>query len=202
MASIVLGTIGSALGGAAAGTVGAAIGAGLGRYIGAGLDNAVFGSGALPSIEGPRLPDLAVQTSTYGKMIPLVYGMVRMSGNIIWSRPIREKVTRTTSSAGGGKGGGGGATQTTTSYSYSVSMAIAICEGEIDSVLRIWADAKQVDMKKAHIASIKARRISCRMRLSRVSRGGEYACLSRAGLYRGRGFSAGGIWQPYPELHV
>lgn len=147
MASIVLGTVGSALGGAVGGTVGAAVGMAVGRYVGASLDSAVFGSGALSSIEGPRLPDLAVQTSTYGKMIPLVYGMVRMSGNIIWSRPIHERVTRTTSSAGGGKGGGGGATQTSTTYSYSVSLAIAICEGPIDSVLRIWADAKQIDLK-------------------------------------------------------
>lgn len=121
----------------------------MGRYFGATVDNAIFGSGSLPSIEGPRLPDLAVQTSTYGRMIPMVYGMVRMSGNIIWSRPIREVATRTTStSGGGGKGGGGGATQTATSYSYSVSLAVAICEGPIDSVLRVWADAKQVDVKK------------------------------------------------------
>lgn len=148
MASIVLGTVGSALGGAAGGTIGAALGASLGRYVGASLDGAMFGSGALASIEGPRLPDLAVQTSTYGKMIPLVYGMVRMSGNIIWSRPIKERVTRTSSSSGGGKGGGGGATQTTTTYSYSVSMAVAICEGAIDEVLRIWADAKQIDLKQ------------------------------------------------------
>lgn len=147
MASIVLGTVGSSLGGAVSGSVGAAIGAGIGRYIGASLDHAVFGSGALPSIEGPRLPDLAVQTSTYGRMIPLVYGMVRMSGNIIWSRPIREQATRTTHSTGGGKGGGGGSTQTTTTYSYSVSLAIAICEGPIDGVLRVWADAKQLDMQ-------------------------------------------------------
>jgi hypothetical protein len=150
MASIVLGTVGSVLGGSAGGTVGAAFGAALGRYAGGMVDNAVFGTGALPSVEGPRLPDLAVQTSTYGKMIPKVYGSVRLAGNIIWSRPIREQSTTTTStSGGGGKGGGGGAvTQTSTTYSYSVSMAIAICEGAIDSVLRIWADAKQLDLSQ------------------------------------------------------
>lgn len=150
MASIVLSTVGSAVGNAYGGALGAAIGAGVGRYAGAALDNRLFGSGALPSLEGPRMQDLAVQASTYGRMIPLVYGMVRMSGNIIWSRPIKERATTTTStSGGGGKGGGGGrVTQTTTTYSYSVSLAIAICEGPIDSVLRIWADAKQIDMKQ------------------------------------------------------
>lgn len=149
MASIVLGTVGSVLGGSVAGTVGASLGASLGRYIGGGIDGALFGSGALPSIEGPRLPDLAVQTSTYGRMIPKVYGTVRLAGNIIWSRPIRETATTTTSTAGGGgKGGGGSVTQTATTYAYSVSMAIAVCEGPIDAIVRVWADAKQLDMSQ------------------------------------------------------
>lgn len=148
MASIVLSTVGSVVGGAVGGPVGAALGASLGRYAGGMADNALFGSGALPSIEGPRLSDLAVQTSTYGRMIPLVYGTVRLAGNVIWSRPIKETVTTTTSTAGGGgKGGGGGrVTQTATTYSYSVSLAVAICEGPIDAVLRVWADAKQLDL--------------------------------------------------------
>jgi hypothetical protein len=151
MASIVLGTIGSAVGGSVGGTVGAAIGSTLGRAIGGSIDGALFGSGSLPSLEGPRLPDLAVQTSTYGKMIPMIYGTTRIAGNIIWSRPIRETATTTTSTTGGGgKGGGGGGsvTQTTTTYSYSVSLAIAICAGPIDSVLRVWADAQQLDLSQ------------------------------------------------------
>ncbi|MCH2547059.1 MAG: glycoside hydrolase TIM-barrel-like domain-containing protein [Alphaproteobacteria bacterium] len=147
MASIVLGTVGSALGGAAGGTLGAAIGSSIGRYVGSAVDGTVFGSGSLPSLEGPRVADLAVQTSTYGKMIPMLYGTMRLAGNIIWSRPIKEvATTTTTTSGGGGKGGGGGVTQNTTTYSYTVSLAIAICEGSIDSVLRIWADAKQLDL--------------------------------------------------------
>lgn len=145
MASIVLSTIGTVVGGAVGGPVGAALGASLGRYAGGMADNALFGSSALPGIEGPRLTDLAVQTSTYGRMIPLVYGTVRLAGNVIWSRPIRETATTTTSTAGGG-GSGGRVTQTATTYSYSVSIAVAICEGPIDAVLRVWADAKQLDL--------------------------------------------------------
>lgn len=150
MASIVLSAAGSVLGGMAGGGIGATLGAGLGRYIGGAMDGVLFGSGALPSIEGPRLGDLAVQTSTYGRMIPLVYGTARLAGNVIWSRPIKETATTTTNTAGGGGkgGGGGGVTQTSTTYSYSVSLAVAICEGPIDSVLRIWADAKQLDLSQ------------------------------------------------------
>ncbi len=90
-----------------------------------------------------------MQTSTYGKTIPVIYGMMRVGGIIIWSQPIDEAVTSTTSSTGaGGKGGGGKVSQTTTTYSYSATLAIAICEGPVDEMLRIWADAKQLDLSK------------------------------------------------------
>lgn len=146
MASIVLGTVGSSLGGAVGGGLGASLGSMLGKSLGSALDGKLFGGVAQHSSEGPRLAELVVQTSTYGKMIPLIYGTARLAGNIIWSRPIKETATTTTTSSGGGKGGGGGATQSSTDYSYSVSMAVAVCEGEINEVLRVWADAKQLDL--------------------------------------------------------
>ena len=151
MATIILGAVGSAMGSAVAGTVGAAVGTMVGRMVGTSVDNAIFGGGKLADREGPRLADLVVQSSAYGKPIPLIYGMARLAGNVIWSRPITETATTTTSSSGGGKGGGGGGTtQTTTNYSYTVSLAVAICEGPIDEVLRIWADAKQLDLAQGY----------------------------------------------------
>lgn len=42
-------------------------------------------------------------------------------------------------------GGGKGKKRSThTSYSYSVTLAIAICEGEVDSIVNMWADAKLI----------------------------------------------------------
>lgn len=102
----------------------------------------------LPTQEGPRLADLRAQTSTYGNMIPKVYGTMRLAGNVIWSTDIKEvktEKTTTQTSSGGGKGGGGGKTttsQTTVSYEYFVTIAIAICEGPVDEVIRVWADSK------------------------------------------------------------
>ena len=150
MASIVLGAAGSALGAASGLPFGSALGAGLGRALGGAIDNSLFGSTKqLRPLNGPRLANLAVQSSTYGKMIPVVYGSMRLGGNIIWSQPIKETATTTTSTAGGGgKGGGGKVSQTSTTYSYSVTLAIAICEGPIDDVLRVWADAKQLDLSQ------------------------------------------------------
>ncbi len=141
MASIVLGNAGTAIGGALGGPVGAAIGGLVGTVAGSFVDNALF-SPKLPNIQGPRLSDLSVQTSTYGRMIPIVYGNVRIAGNVIWSQPIKEVANST--STGGGKGGAG-AKQTTTTFSYFATLAIALCEGEIDDVIRVWADSKLID---------------------------------------------------------
>ncbi len=147
MASILLTVAGSAIGAAVGGPVGAFIGSRIGQAFGSYTDSRLFGASGSRHSEGPRLSDLTVQTSTYGKMIPITYGSVRIAGNMIWSRPIKE-VETTTSSSAGGKGGGGKATQTSTTYSYYASFAIAICEGAINEVLRVWADAKQLDLSQ------------------------------------------------------
>ena len=147
MASIILSAAGSAVGQNFGGPVGAYIGARIGQTIGSAIDRNVLGGRTQVRSRGPRLADLGVQSSTYGKMIPLVYGSCRVGGNIIWSRPIKETASTSTNSAGfGGKGGGGRVSQSTTTYSYSVSIAVSVCEGPVDAVLRIWADAKQIDL--------------------------------------------------------
>ncbi len=149
MAAIVLAAAASqgaaALG---AGTFFASLAGGVGGYLGGFIDRSIFGSKARINQEGARLTDLMVQASSYGKAIPLVYGNARIAGNIIWSRPIQEHITTTTQSSGGGKGGGGGGSveTTTTTYTYTASIAVAICEGPISEVVRVWADAKQLDL--------------------------------------------------------
>ncbi|MEK6745499.1 MAG: glycoside hydrolase TIM-barrel-like domain-containing protein [Pseudomonadota bacterium] len=147
MASIILGAAGSAAGAATGLPFGARIGSIAGKLAG-GIIDSKMRSSKLSSIHGSRLADLAVQSSAYGKMIPIVYGMVRIGGNIIWSQPITETIVTTTSSAGGGGKGGGKVSQTSSSYSYSVTMAVAVCEGEVSNILRIWADAKQLDLSQ------------------------------------------------------
>lgn len=88
-----------------------------------------------PTIEGPRLNDLTVQTSTYGATIPRVYGTVALNGNVIWleNNGIKETVRKKKS---GGKGGG--SKSTTRTYTYSATFAIGLCKGPILGVRRIW----------------------------------------------------------------
>ena len=114
------------------------------QVIGGAIDNQLFGAGGVSSNhEGARLKDLAIQSSAYGNIIPKLYGTARIAGNIIWARPIKEVRTRTTQQAGKG---GGGASSSKTTYSYYSTMAIAICEGEVDSIERVWADSKLLDL--------------------------------------------------------
>jgi hypothetical protein len=160
MADIVLPVVGGVTGFVLGGPSGAVLGANLGGMA-AGMFFPKSQRVQLPAQEGPRLADLRAQVSTYGNMIPKVYGTMRLAGNVIWSTDIKEVRTETTStqtSSGGGKGGGGGGgsvttSQTTITYNYYVTLAICICEGPVDEVIRVWADSKvltEAELSSAH----------------------------------------------------
>ena len=119
MATLVLSTVGTVLGG----PVGSAIGA----LIGQSIDQELLA----PARRGPRVGDLSVQTSSYGTQIPRVYGIMRVAGSVIWATDLIEH-----SEAGGVKG------QPDVGYSYTVSMAVALSSRPAKAVRRIWADGK------------------------------------------------------------
>jgi hypothetical protein len=83
MTSLIFSQIGSAIGKAAGGTVGSVLGQAFGALLGSQLDNRIFPTASGPIYSGARLSELVVQTSTYGKMVPSIYGTVRIAGNII-----------------------------------------------------------------------------------------------------------------------
>ncbi len=133
---IVGGVVGAVVGFYVGGPMGALQGAALGAGVGAALDPPKG-----PTVEGPRLSDLSIQTSTYGAFLPRVYGTVGISGNIIWLENNKLKETMRKEEQGG-KGGGG--STTVKIYSYSATFALALCEGEIDAVRRIWCSDKLI----------------------------------------------------------
>ncbi|MEP3052309.1 MAG: phage tail protein [Erythrobacter sp.] len=120
MATLVLSAIGTAIGGPIGGAIGA--------IIGQQADQLIFGNG---SIEGPRLQELSVTTSSYGSSIGRLSGRMRASGTVIWSTDLIENSDR----SGGGKG-----QPSTTTYSYSASFAVALASSPIAHLGRIWAD--------------------------------------------------------------
>ncbi len=146
MATLALSVVGSIVGGAIGGPVGAAVGRGLGALVGSAIDSSLFGPGGTNTrVQGPRIADLAVTTSTYGSAIPLAFGQrLRMGGNIIWATPLIETATTTTTSSRGGKGGKRRQTVTQTTYTYAANFAVAFCEGPVAGIRRIWADGKLI----------------------------------------------------------
>lgn len=130
MASVVLGTIGGIIGGIYGGPIGAQLGYAAGAYLGGQIDIANS-----PRIEGPRLSDLKMTSSAYGNGIPVIYGIERIAGNMIWSLPIIEQAIDS---------GGKGATPPATNYAYFLTCAIALCDNEIKGIRRIWANGQLV----------------------------------------------------------
>ena len=120
MATLLLSAVGTLVGGP--------IGGALGALAGQQLDQAVIGS---KTRKGPRVKDLAVQSSSYGAPIPRHYGRMRAAGSVIWATELVEHSDK--------QGGGKGRPKTVT-YSYSSSFAVALASRPILGIGRIWAD--------------------------------------------------------------
>ncbi|WP_071797114.1 baseplate multidomain protein megatron [Natronohydrobacter thiooxidans] len=141
MATLVLSAVGAAIGSGVSGTflgltgmvVGRAIGATVGRMI----DQRLLGGGS-QVIEAGRIERLRMTGASEGAPVPLVWGRVRLGGQVIWSSEFRETVTTS--------GGGGKIVRKpkVREYSYSISVAVALCEGPVLGVGRIWADGQEL----------------------------------------------------------
>ncbi len=121
MATLVLTAVGSAVGGPIGGAIGA--------LIGQSVDHALFGTRK----EGPRLTELAVQTSSYGSQIPKLFGTMRVAGTVIWATDLIE--SRSSSRSGKGQ-------PSVSTYSYAASFAVLLSARAVLGVGRIWAEGK------------------------------------------------------------
>lgn len=121
MATLILGTVGTIIGGP--------LGGAIGSFLGSQLDSAIIGNG--PDREGPRLAEVSLQTSSYGTAIPQIFGDMRSAGSVIWATDLVENSNR----EGGGKGRPASVT-----FSYAANFAVALSSRPIASIGRIWAD--------------------------------------------------------------
>jgi len=114
----------------------------IGKLFGSILNKKFSKNKILLSTEGRRLEEINVQTVKYGKEIPIVYGNVKLAGNIIWDSGLKElkniitKNHNTSSQS---------SEYSYTKYEYKISLAIALCEGEINDVSRIWINNIVID---------------------------------------------------------
>ena len=95
------------------------------------------------NVTQPALSGVQLQTSVYGKCMPIVYGTARIAPNVLWYGAFIATPAPTPSAGGKGgvvgggtgKGGGGSA-----GYTYSASYALALCEGTIEGVGNVYID--------------------------------------------------------------
>ena len=141
MATVVLQYAGAALGTLVGGPLGGLIGRAIGGIAGNIVDQQLFGGGK-KRVEGPRLNDLRILASEEGAAIPVMWGRMRLSGQVIWATNLEEMAITDTQKASSK----GGPSTKTTSYSYFANLAIGLCEGEIDGIGKVWADGKLIDI--------------------------------------------------------
>ena len=96
-------------------------------------------------MRGPRLADLTIQKSEEGAPIPVLFGAVRVAGNVLQCSNKRERAHKTSA----GKGSG----PKTTNYTYDVDLAVEICgttdpltgaNTPIIGVRKIWANGNLI----------------------------------------------------------
>lgn len=163
MATILLSAAGAAIGSSIGGSVMGLSAMAAGRFVGAVVGRAidtrvmsqrVMGQGS-DVVETGRIDRFRVTGAGEGQPVTQVYGRMRIGGHVIWTTEFEEHVTE--SGGGGGRSGRSGgkgmpkpaqpaqsAQPVVRTYSYTVSLALALCEGEITSVGRIWADGVEI----------------------------------------------------------
>ena len=132
MTSLVLGTIGKAAFGPIGGFIGALAGSSIDAAIGAQIGD----FRQAPS----RLNSLKVQSSQDGAPIPIVYGKMRIVGQLIWASSFKETTVKRQV---GGKGG-----QKVKENYYSISFALGLCEGPIAGIGQIWINGEKADLSR------------------------------------------------------
>lgn len=131
MAQLAVSIGGAVLGGVAGFFMGGPAGAAWGAQLGF-MAGGIAGS-LLIHQPGPQPADLRVQDSAYGKPIPTVYGVYRVSGNVIWAGQPHSH------NSGGGKG-----TPQPNQTTVTMSFAVGLCRGPIKGIRRIWANGKLI----------------------------------------------------------
>lgn len=91
-------------------------------------------SGGTISTSETRIETLKLQSSSYGVTVPLLYGLTRVPGNLVWYGGFKATPHTSTDDSGGK---GGVKTQNTT-YSYSASVMMGLAHGLISGIPRVW----------------------------------------------------------------
>ncbi len=143
MATLLLSNAGAALGAGLFGPVGGTLGRAVGGLAGAAIDQKLFGKDQI--VQGPKLSEARIMSSSDGAAMPRLYGRARLGGQLIWATRFEEV---TSSQQQCGKGAPGVSVE---SSAYFGNFAIGICQGPVSHVSRIWADGREIDRTRLEI---------------------------------------------------
>ncbi len=129
MAAIILGAVGSAIGGPILGAVGSIAGA----YVDQELGTYHYLFGGPEDYVAPKLHDLVLQTAHQGAPAPRVFGQrVRVGGQLIWLSEMMSE------------GGTVGKRGEVTPLSWYAHIGVAFAQNECSAIKRLWADGDLV----------------------------------------------------------
>lgn len=95
-----------------------------------------------PLREGRRLSQLQLLRTRPGGAIPLVYGRMRVGGQVIWASQLAEHISET---GGDGDKGGSPSTPRRRDFRYTMHVAIGLCGRQVSHLGRVWADGRLLD---------------------------------------------------------
>lgn len=93
-------------------------------------------SGQTISTSETRIEAVKLQSSAYAVTIPLLFGVTKISGNLVWYGGFKA-IPHTTE-----QGGKGGVKVQSTTYTYQASVMMGLCHGRIMNVPRAWRGKK------------------------------------------------------------
>lgn len=104
----------------------------------------LLGGGKTQAVTQPAVAGLQLQSSVYGKSIPIVYGSSRIAPNLIWYGDFYSVQQQSAAGAGGkggvGGGGGGKGGGGSGSYNYYTAVQLGLCEGPVYQIGNIYVD--------------------------------------------------------------
>lgn len=116
-------------------------------FMGASAVGSLLMNGGKKKPQG-KLNDIRVSSSTYGRGIPIVYGTMRVTGNLFWTTDFVEEKYLLTQKGKEVDGKIGeklekkGKAQEF--YEYFANYAMGLCEGPVEVLLRVWADNNKI----------------------------------------------------------
>jgi hypothetical protein len=95
---------------------------------------------------------VAIQSSIYGSVVPVVYGRTRMVGNLAWYGGFQAIAQNSSGSGKGGGGNGGKGGGSGSDYDYKASFIFALAEGTLGGIVTVYNSKSVTAWASSHLS--------------------------------------------------